>query len=199
MSLIQTPSVWERLRSQFKIRDPAVLELRDDVQPTVLVSDVSGTFHASHGYPRNAMGSLTVAAGGAGTQAEAILQGPDGNTGKLYRITGVYVSTTTSGFIQIRPSLGAAQLTLTSLDSKGYLDQRVSDVPPDIILAALTPLSAAAHGTEIGRWEVLADRADFIPLDVTLGNTGFLVIMNGTANEALTCTFLWEEHFLEDR
>jgi len=199
MSLIQTPGVWERLRAQFKISHPAVLELEENVTPTVLVGDISGTFHASHGYPRLAMGTRTIAAGGAGTQAEGILQGPGANSGKLYYIRGVWVSKATAGFLQIRPSLGADQLTLTSLASKGYLDQRISGGVPDLVLAELTPLSAAAHGTEIARWGLLANQMDFVAIEATLGNTGFLNVMNGTANEALTITFIWEEHLLEDR
>lgn len=200
MSLLQTPGVWERLRAQFKIREPSVVELEPTVQPVCIVEDVSGPFHASHGYPRNAMGSLTVAAGGVGTNAEGILQSP-GSRGKIYVIQSVVASKATAGFIQVRPSiLGEVNIAaLTDLTSKGYLDQRNASVQPDIVIAAETPLTAGIHGTETGRVEVEANIAVEIELGVTLGESGFIVIMNGTTNETLTVTFRWIERLLEDR
>jgi len=195
---VQTPIPGSKLRAEFKLRQQPEVFLSTELVPTVLVADLSGPAVADLGYPRQAIGHVSTAAGGAGTNAQCMCVGV-GDRGKIYKITRALISKPLAGLVQINLSLGAALGAITLLATKGFQDQRTADVP-DMSIGALTPLTAAISGTQVGLIDVQAEEGTVqVDFDVVLGAGGFLNVVNLTANETLRCSFFWTEYLLEDR
>lgn len=198
MTTIQSPVPGAKLRTEYKTREPIEIFLHPGIAPVVVVSDLSGSSVADTGYPRDAMGHASVAAGGAGTNAQCVCVGV-GLVGKIYKVTRALISKPAAGLVQINLSLGAAIAGLADLTTKGFLDQRISAEAPSMQIASETPLTAAIDGIQCGLVEFTG--ADMIPVDlgIVLGFGGFLNIVNLTTNETLRTTFFWTEYLLEDR
>jgi len=194
---IQTPQHVQALMGDFKIRSPFGLFLREDIQPVVVIADLSGSSVADRGFPRAAMGQDSEAAGGVGTNTEVACVGVGGR-GLIYHLTAVIVFHTTDGVFQFRT--GAAETTLVdNPDDKTYMDLRIVTDRPNLSLAADAPLTANRIGTPVATVGGLAETSHLYPLDVVLGAGQFFSVSNSNANEAQTTVFYWTEYLLEDR
>lgn len=197
--MIQTPRPVQKLRGEYKLREQLDLTLASELVPVVLVDDLSGPSVADPGYPRDAMGIISVPGGGAGTNVQCVCVGT-GNRGKIYRINRAIVQKPTAGRAQIQLGLGATITGLTNIVTKGYLDGRVGTEVPDLSIQESTPLTAAIDGTQVGIISFdVADQQLDIDLGWILPGGEFASIVNQTADEQLRVTYFWTEYLLEDR
>jgi len=198
VSKVQTPSHSEALRLEFKLRE-LLEELRvvPIVFPTVPIADLSGATIADTGYPREAMGLVAPGAGGAGTNGQAMCVATGGR-GKVYKVTAALVTKPSAGNIQLRSSAADPTAQVQS-GNNNFMDQRVSGTRPDLFIGASTPLTAAIEGTAMAQIRYLGADTILLPLGIILGETGFVNIVNVTANEAFEVSYYWTEYLLEDR
>jgi len=196
---IQTPQHAEALRAEFKLRFPQGLVLGDTIVPIIITSDLTGGGFPSLAYPRECMGFVSQAAGGAGTIAQNIAVSNPGR-GLLYVLTLALVNKPAAGEVSMRVSQGGGAIAgQTEVDSKSYLDQRHGSTVPDMQIAREAPLTAAADGNEVGRVQFSAADTIAVPLNVILGGDEFFLFASNTENELLRTTFYWTEFLLEDR
>lgn len=197
---IQTPQHAEALRAEFKLRMPPFgLELAKTIHPMVMVSDLTGGGFPSRAHPREAMGFVSQAAGGAGTVAQNICVSNPGR-GLLYVVTLALVNSPAAGEVSLRASRGGAAIAgTTAVTSKSFLDFRHGTTLPDMTLAREAPLTAAVDGDEIGRVQFSAADTIAVPLNIVLGGTDFFLMVNNNENQLLRTTFYWTEYLLEDR
>jgi len=198
MTTIQSPVPGAKLRTEFKTREPIEIFLHPGIAPVVVVSDLSGPAVGDRGYPRSARGLNVVAAGGAGTNAQAVCVGTAG-LGLIFNVTSVTVSKATAGSFRLNYSLGAAIAGLTDETTKAYDDQRISEIPPGLSIQNSTPLTAAIDGSQVAEFLLEAIISKTIPLNVVLGGGDFVLVASNTTNESMLASWEWTEYQLEDR
>jgi len=196
---IQTPQHVDALRAEFKMRFPLSLELGTTLHPMAIVADLTGGGFPSLAYPRDCIGFVSQAAGGAGTNAQNIcISNPD--RGLVYVLTLALVSKPAAGEVSLRVSQGGGAIAgTTAVTSKSFLDQRQGTTLPDLTIAREAPLTAAVDGEEVGRVQFSAADTIAVPLNVILGGNDFFLMANNDANELMRTTYYWTEFLLEDR
>jgi len=199
VGVIQSPGTVEKLRRFFKVRTPYSPDLAEELVPVVVAEDLTGAGVADQGYPREAMGFVNLAAGGAGTNA-SLYWIPTG-AGIVAQLHTIYFSNSLGSVnsqVQVRilnrafPALGLAAVT-----SKGFTEGRVT-ATPNVFLGTKVPLTAALEGSLIGRLNHLADQSIPIPVNFVSANGGGVVLVNNITNLGLAATFLWTEYLLEE-
>jgi len=198
---IQTPVPVQKLRTEFKVRSPFGLFLAEELIPVVLVSDLSGEVPAHSGYPRKCMGRLIVAAGGAGTQAQAVLQSRP-NRGIVYVVDKAVCTETAAGSQSWEVRTGQDVTGLTERFTKTFRDLRATGAQayqPDALMGDSVPLAASVDGQVVGSFNGLANTPLEIELGITLGGTEFVNIVVDNLNVVNRVTFYWTEYLAEDR
>jgi hypothetical protein len=195
---INTPDHVEKLRTEFKVREGFGLWLLEDLLPVVMVADLSGPAAGGTSYPRDAIGNLDSAAGGAGTNVQHMVQS-EPNRGIVFQVNGVSImKPSSSGRVTL--VLGTGTITGGVGDSNKQLaDVRLQPGVPDGAIVASAPVTALTLGSRVGQFTVLGNENVFIPLNVFLGAQDFVGITNQTTNEQLVTTWYWTEHMVEDR
>jgi len=193
---IQTPQHVQALQTEFKVRGPFGLELIETIQPVVLLGSQQV---ASEGYPRKAMGRLSAAAGGVGTNVEAVISCP-ADVGIILLLTRISFGDI-GGFVELRADDGSALTDVTgSAIAKQFRDTRINPAQiPQGIIQGTDPLTAAPNGTKVAEIECPANVTVFVDPDVVIGGGGYFVIRQPTANTAVAVNFEWTEFLLEDR
>jgi len=201
---IQDPRPADDLRQEFRVTTPFGVSLAEVIQPVVIVRDITERVVAT-GFPRRARGIVSVAAGGVGTNAQAIFSGRPGE-GLLFNLTGVWITRNASpGSVSIRFSNGDDLATGVEQVTKGYTDQRISAALPRAFLAGSTPLTAALEGTVVTEVNVVENGGgtiaitEFVPLNAVVSELDFVIIANNATNESINVSFDWMEYLLADR
>jgi len=192
------PDLRERVRVGLKIAEQFGLDVDEQIHLTVPVADLISP-NLFRGFPKGAWGRTAVGALGVGDSSIAFVQAvPD--LGIIYNVTGLWVTGTYTGEVII--SVGNADLSALTFfqvaTAKAFTDARDTGVP-DVFLGTAGPLQAAVPGQIVQIWAMDGDNVRFFPLDVVLGENAFIIIENGTTNEALDCCWQWTEYLLEDR
>jgi len=188
----QSPSVKEKLRIGLKVHEAFSLWLAEELVPVVLVDDMSGQSVADTDYPRDAVGRINRAAGGAGTNVECIVTGVPR---VVVLVESVLVSKPTAGNIQIRRDRNTVIAAATT--QKTFRDLRPG-ATPNLLMGASVPLTAAIDGDFVMSIGVAAVESALIPLGFILGEGDSLLAISETANEALTAIYYWREYLVED-
>jgi len=187
--------VRERVRIGMRIAEQFGLDVDETISLTVPVADLVNP-NLFEGYPKGAMARTSSGAGGVGTNVQCILQSrPD--RGIIYHVTGVHIGTVITGNTFLRIGNAALAAPGETLD-KAYTDSRDAGIP-NMFTGDSTPLTAAVEGTPIALYDLSTVEAFFLPLDIVLAENGFVIVQNGTANEALDASWRWTEYLLEDR
>ena len=194
------PDLRERVRIGLRIAEQFGLDVSETIQLTVPVGDMV-TPNLFTGYPKGAWGRVSQNPPGVGDISQCIIQSvPD--RGIVYHVTGVWITeTTVTG--NIRLNVGNSDISGSTAfllgTQKAYTDTRDRGTP-DCNIATSGPLVAnmdgdtvQVYGTDGPGW------TGFIPLDVVLGEQGFLLIKNDVENEILDVSWRWTEYLLEDR
>ena len=200
MPELTDPILKEKLRTGLKIRTPFGLFLSEDVSPVILLADYSGEVPADLGYPRRCMGRVVVAAGGAGTQAQAILEGR-GDRGIVYVVNRVVVSDDSATRFEVRTGQAVTGAPTERL-TKSYMDLRVTGdaaFQPNALMSVNTPLAAAVIGQVIATYRALGSTNAVVDLGIVLGDGQFVNVVVDNTNAGFTCNFFWTEHLAEDR
>jgi len=192
------PDVRERVRIGLRIAEQFGLDVNETIQLTVPIADMVNP-NLFTGFPKGCWGRKALGPPGAGDVAMIGLQSaPD--RGIVYHVTQLLIVGIITGRVNIRVDNSDISGT-TNFDTsptKRFTDARDNGLP-DIVLWSAAPLVAGAIGTVT---EVL-DLSDFkqtvIPVDVVLGELGFIAIQNATENEGIDVSFRWTEYLLEDR
>lgn len=178
-----------------KIREELDLFISSGISPVIILDDLSGSAVADQGFPRDAWGEVVSPAGGVGTNAQTIVAGIADST-LLFKLSSAIVQKPTDG--QVGILIGQGISGVTELFVKGYSDVRVFPDTPKMFMGENTPLTASIDGALLGSVEVEALVSLTIPLDMVLGGTTFVNIVNLDTNEALITTYRWTEYLLED-
>jgi len=195
MARIQTPQHPQELQAEFKVRGPFGLELLETIQPTYQLGRQK---IASVGYPLKAIGIVSGAAGGAGTNTEAVLTCP-AELGIIILLEQILIRNT-AGTVSLRIWQGDPLASVqTTFLRKAFRDTRIVDSLPQGIIQSAIPLTAAANGLQVGSISSVADDTVIIEPEVVLGSGGFFLVREDTADAALEVTFMWTEFLLEDR
>lgn len=199
---IQDPRPAEDLRQEFRVTQPFGVSLASVIQPVALVRDLTERVVAT-GFPRRARGTIAIAAGGAGTNAQAIFSGRVGE-GMLFNLLGIdIIRNTSAGSVAIRFGNGDDRASGVEQVTKGYTDQRVSQVLPRAFLAGSTPLTAAVEGTEVAsiNVEVVGGIAvvQHVDINAVVSELDFVIVSQNTTNESMIVNYEWLEYLLADR
>ena len=198
MAQIQTPGEVAALMAQFKIRSPFGLLLLEDIQPVVIVADVSGGSVARAGFPKEAIGVVQVTAGGAGAESEVVMTGVGGQ-GVVQVINRAFLHAPSSGFINIRQGTATAITNITDVTNKQYTDLRSfgAGQVPTLLIGRKT--NANPEGSFVGNIAVDGVVATMVELNYIMGPGDQLVFANAQSDEDMGATIFWTEHLLEDR
>ena len=196
MAKIQTPQYGQNLKREFKVREEIELDLLETIQPVSIVSDIV-TGAAGSGYPRRCIGLVQTAAGGVGTNAQCELTAP-ADMGLVFQLNGLLHEQAVSGRITYRVTDGVDIATPVEVFDKSFADLRTPGLPA-LVTSGSTPLTAAADGIRVGQINMLDDTTLYVPMNIIMGAGDYFLVREGTANEALICTFFWTEYMLEER
>lgn len=193
---IQTPAPVQALQAQFKVRSPFGLFLREDIQPVVILADLTVGSPATAGFPKLAMGFASGAAGGAGNESEVVATGVGGQ-GIVQVVNKIRAFKATAGVITLRVASGIG--TITNSTTKQYNDLRNFSAAqiPTMLLGGKS--AAAPEGSLISSEQCDGVVGIEFLVDIILGPADQIVVANNTANEALDVTMYWTEYLLEDR
>jgi len=195
MARIQTPQHVQELQAEFKIREPFGLELLETIQPTYSLGRLK---IASTGYPRRCMAVVSAGAGGVGTNIENILLAPPAASGVIIILEEIWVEDV-GGRVTFRMTDGVAPATISGTPNVArYRDSRLPGRPVST-LAIANPLTAAPNGEFVAQVACPSDDTKVFQFDVILGEGGYFLTRDSTANSGMTTTFLWTEFLLADR
>jgi len=196
MTSLNTPAPVQKLRVQYKIREPFDVFLAQDLVPVTIVDDLSGASIADVGYPRRARGFVTaaaVAAQIAQCQCVGVL-----GVGKIFHITGVTVDSPTAQNLLLRVNDPAVALAgATNVTTKDFMDRGASGQIPDLAVSQIT--SATIFGRIVGEFRLVASISSHIDLDIVLRGADFVAVTANNTNTALSASWEWTEYRLEDR
>lgn len=195
MADIQTPDPANKLRRQYRSRNLGGLFLAEELVPVSIVDDLSGSGVADRGYPRDAIGEVSVAAGGAGNFSQAWWV-PTGNAivAKLHRILiHNFLGARTYSFF-IGTEATGVPTGLTQVTSLSFLDARLPDFP-NIFLGSRNN-AAATQGLRVGTFNTGGQTTPEIPVGLVGSFGGGFGVIAGAANEAMIVTFYWTEYLV---
>lgn len=170
-------------------------EIEESISPVVVVENLERS-NLFEGYPKHCAGRTTIAAGGAGTNSQSIIQARS-DRGIIYHVTGAWILVPAAR-VQIR--IGNEALAAnTPTTQVAYMDARDVGLP-NALVTTNTPLTAAIQGTLFSQPDLTGGTLTvFYPLNVVLGELGFINIVNDTTNAAHQVFWEWTEYQLEDR
>jgi len=196
---VQNPGIAEALRAEFKVRgELGQLSIGNLIQPMVIVSDLSASSVASRRYPRDCIGFVSPTAVVA-ERSQALAIGV-GDEGKIYNLTAALITKPGAGGVFLTFSNGAAEPAgVTSVVTKGFMDQRIGSELPTMRVGHVTDGGSGIDGTVVGQVDFGARDTVLVPLNVTLGSGQWILFGNQTTDETVETTFYWTEYLLEDR
>lgn len=192
------PDLRERVRIGLKVAEQFGLEFSEVVQLTLPVGNLI-TPNLFEGYPKGAWGRTSMGAFGAGDSSQVGIQAAS-DRGIIYHVTQMIITGVITGNVRIRVGNGIISTSTGFLvvTTKQYTDARDGGTP-DCGLFTSGPLAAAVDGSPVAVYDVSDVKLHQFPLDVVLGQNGFLLVENMTTNEALDVSWRWTEYLLEDR
>lgn len=192
MSLIGTPEPGEKVERGYRIRQYGGLTLSDVLSPVVMVDDFSGASVLDTGYPRDAIGNVSVGAVAA-EFGSCSWRPPAGMVGELH---GLILHEGGTHIYQIRSLRGVA-ITAGGTPSvtKAFMDTRIPGLP---VTALQGDTAAASQGVLVADIRMLANVTLWVPLRFVASlddqGRGGVNITHATANDSMTVTFVWTEH-----
>lgn len=199
MHVVQNPGIAEALRAELKLRgEMGQLSIGNLIQPMIIVSDLSQSSVASRRYPRDCMGFISPTAVVA-ERSQALAIGV-GLEGKLYNVTAALITKPTAGGVFINVSNGEDEPAgVTSVLTKGFMDQRLAAELPTMRIGHVTDGGAGIDGTTVGQVDFGARDTVLVPMNFVLGDGQWVLCGNQTVDETVEVSYFWTEYLLEDR
>lgn len=194
MTQVNRPDLQERIRVGMRISEPYQISLGGGISPVVIVEDLANA-GCNQGFPKRCWGRANVGAGGAGTNAQCVLEG-SGDRGIVYRADRALIVKPAIGDVDIR--VGQSIAGLTPSTELAFADTRDAG-GPDAVCGTSTPLTAAIDGTRVARIVIAVVESILVDLNFILGSGSFLNFVSNTTNENLQVTFQWTEFLVENR